>query len=78
VEVGFESQKRRQAEEDRRQAAHLRKEAEEKRKQRTHYWTLRTAQASYEYHEKAMNLEPLGFPGPNRVERILASEKGAA
>jgi len=68
AEIGFESQKRYEAQEARRETA-------EERRRDLHKWAVLQAQAAYEHQEfKNLHLETPECRIPNRVQRILAAE----
>ena len=69
--IGFESQKHKEAE-------HNRREASEKRKQDVHRWNVLLAQAKVDDQElQNMRLETPGHRIQGRVERIIAAENAA-
>ncbi len=71
AEIGFESQKRREAEE-------ARKQASENRKQELHQYGVWLAEAKAEHQEfLTMQLETPENRMPNRIERIIARQKAA-
>jgi hypothetical protein len=70
-EIGFESQKRQEAD-------HTRREAAEKRKQDLHRWNVLLAQAKVDSQElQNMRLETPEHQIHGRVERIIAAENAA-
>ncbi len=70
-QIGFDSQKRQEAEE-------LRREADEKRKEKKHKMQIWLLQAEGEHREmKNHDLDPFETDPRVRVERILAHEKAA-
>ncbi len=70
-QIGFESQKRQEAEE-------LRREADEKRKEKKHEMQIWLLQAEGEHREMKNNeLDPFETDPRTRVDRILAHEKAA-
>ncbi len=70
-QIGFESQKRQEAEE-------LRREADEKRKEKKHKMQIWLLQAEGEHREMKNNeLDPFETDPRTRVDRILAHEKAA-
>jgi low affinity Fe/Cu permease len=78
LEIGFESQKQKQAADARRETNENRKQAAETRKQELHKFDVWLAEARAEHQELLnMNLETPENRVPNRIERIIARQKAA-